>query len=171
MKLLVMSDNHGNYLKVDELINLWRDKVDFIFHLGDSEFPADDPIWDKVDAVVTGNMDYDRGYRQEILVPTPVGNVFITHGHLDGVNRGNQDIFDKGKALGAAFIFHGHTHRLYAEYRDGILLLNPGSLSQSRGERCERTFAVIDVKETQMDVQFYEDNNQPISDLHYTFQK
>lgn len=171
MKFLVMSDNHGRYLKVQEVIDTWRDKVEYIFHTGDTEFPSDDVIWDKVDGVVTGNMDFDRGYRKQMVVSTPVGNVFLEHGHLLGVNRGYKEIFEAGKKQNADFIFHGHTHRLYAEYIDGVLLMNPGSLNQSRGEHPERTFAVVDVLDEKIEIQFYDDESQPIERLHYVFNR
>ena len=171
MKFLVMSDNHGRYLKVQEVIDTWRDKVDYIFHTGDSEFPSDDVIWDQVDGVVTGNMDFDRGYRQQMVKNTPVGNVYLSHGHLTGVNRGYKEILEAGKKEKADFIFHGHTHRLYAEYVDGILLMNPGSLNQSRGEHPERTFAIVEVGDEQIEVQYYNDENQPLEQLHFTFKR
>ena len=68
MKILLMSDNHGRWPKVHELVEYYRPQVDLILHCGDSEFAPDDPVWEKVDAVVTGNNDYDPEYPDELII-------------------------------------------------------------------------------------------------------
>lgn len=169
MKFLIMSDNHGRYLTVQDILEYWRPEVDYIFHTGDSEFPADDPIWDEVDAVVRGNMDFDPGYPETKLVDTPEGPVYLVHGHLNRVNRGVDDLFKEGQDKGAAFIFHGHTHQLYADYATHTLIMNPGSLNQSRGENPERTFAIVDIQPKEITVEFYDDENELIPRLTQKF--
>ena len=49
--------------------------------------------------------------------------------------------------------------------------MNPGSLNQSRGEHPERTFAVVDVLDEKIEIQFYDDESQPIERLHYVFNR
>ena len=56
MKILLMSDNHGRWPKVHELVEYYRPQVDLILHCGDSEFAPDDPVWEKVDAVAISIM-------------------------------------------------------------------------------------------------------------------
>ncbi|MBG9983085.1 metallophosphoesterase [Aerococcaceae bacterium DSM 111020] len=171
MKFLIMSDNHGRYLTVQELLQYWRSQVDYIFHTGDSEIPADDPIWNDVDAVVRGNMDFDPGFPESKMVDTPEGVVYLVHGHLNKVNRGLEPLFKDGKNRGATFIFHGHTHQLYANYSEDILMMNPGSLNQSRGQHPERTFAVVDIQPEQITVEYYDDENQLIPRLTEQFDR
>lgn len=45
----------------------------------------------------------------------------------------------------AKVVLFGHTHEAYYEYRDGIHILNPGSLGHPRGSLYP-TYAVIDIQ-------------------------
>ena len=60
--------------------------------------------------------------------------VFITHGHSYYVSMETEQIREEGAARNADIIMFGHTHRPYFEERDGITVLNPGSLSFPRQE-------------------------------------
>lgn len=169
MRFLVMSDNHGRWQKVQEVIDAFKDDVDHIFHCGDSEFPSDDPIWEAVTLVVSGNMDYDPQYRKVAHTMTDEGKVLVLHGHRHGVNFSNQQVLDLANEIGAKFVFHGHTHRLYAEVKDDVLLLNPGSLNQSRGPVPEKTFAVVSLSPEEILVEFYDDNLTKLTRLSQSF--
>ncbi|EFR32036.1 YfcE family phosphodiesterase [Eremococcus coleocola] len=169
MKMLVLSDNHGRYDLVMNLLSQWRDKVDYIFHTGDSEFSSGDVIWGLVDGVVKGNMDFDPGYEIETFINTPAGKVALSHGHYYGVNHGLGGVKDLAQTNGAKFMFHGHTHKLYARMEEGILFVNPGSLNHSRGPEPERTFAVVEVNENQIKVDFYDDDQQKLDRLSQQF--
>ena len=171
MKFLVMSDNHGRWQKVQEVIDAFKDQVDYIFHCGDSEFPSDDPIWDAVSVVVSGNMDYDPQYRKVANFTTDEGKVLVVHGHRHGVNYSNQQLLDLAHEQGAVFAFHGHTHILYSEVKEGVLLLNPGSLNQSRGPVKEKTFAVVTVSKDEICVDFYDDTLAKLPALSEQFDR
>ncbi|MCW6663702.1 metallophosphoesterase [Aerococcaceae bacterium NML190073] len=169
MKFLVLSDNHGRWTETQQLIEHFRPQVDYIFHCGDSEFPADDLLWDQVDIVVSGNMDFDPQYlpQQELL--TPVGRVFVVHGHRHQVNQSNTRLFELAKHNDYQFVFHGHTHVLYAEYKDGVLICNPGSLNHSRGKHSGCTCAVITVEPKQLTVTYYNDELVALPELEQVF--
>ncbi len=171
MKFLVMSDNHGRWQKVQEVIGVFKDDVDYIFHCGDSEFPSDDPIWESVAVVVSGNMDYDPQYRKIGSLETAEGKVLVLHGHRHGVNHSNQQVLTLAHEMGATYAFHGHTHRLYAEMQEGVLLLNPGSLNQSRGPIEERTFALVTISAAEVLVEFYNDDLIKLTHLSETFKR
>lgn len=169
MKMLVVSDNHGNWKTVSNIITTLRDQVDYIFHCGDSEFDASDPLWDSVDAVVKGNMDYDI-FPNSQTIETSHGKVYMTHGHLTKVNSNLEYLYQLAKEEGASFILYGHTHKLKAEYSDGILLLNPGSLSSSRGKYPYLTYATVEVDNKYIQVDYFNDEMIHISDLTRTYQ-
>ena len=171
MKFLVLSDNHGQWPLVDSLLKELVDSVDYVFHCGDSEFPADDPIWDNVDAVVSGNMDFDPQFRRQQIIDTKEGQVLLVHGHLNGVNHGNTELFSLAKDNDYKFVFHGHTHILYAEYRQGILLANPGSLSRSRGSYPGKTFLLVNIEKDEIVVEYYNEKLELIPELCKTFDK
>lgn len=171
MKWLIMSDNHGNWAKVNEIIEAYQNATEVIIHCGDSEFPADDPIWEKVTVVVAGNMDFDPQYLKLRTLETPKGKVLVVHGHQHGVNYGNDELVSLARSLDAKYVFHGHTHRLYAEKKEGILFVNPGSLNHSRGAVNEKTFAIVSFDDSKNEgvVEFYTDHNQKLNALTYTF--
>lgn len=171
MKFLVLGDNHGRWQTVQSVIQTFKSQVDYIIHTGDSEFPSDDPLWDDVDAVVSGNMDFDPQFRKQYLLNTEEGQVFVVHGHRHGVNHSNQTLLDLAREKDIKFVFHGHTHRLYADYQAGVLLVNPGSLNQSRGEHQVLTFAIVTVLADSIVVNFYDDNLQMVETLTETFKR
>lgn len=169
MKWLVLSDNHGGWSKLNQLITHYRPEMDLIIHCGDSEFPADDPIWENVDTVVSGNMDFDPQYLKRRIIETPEGKIIVVHGHLNGVNSGNQELREEAKHFDAKFVFHGHTHKLYADYIDGTLFVNPGSLNHSRGPIPYRTYAVVTVDSETIEVLFYDDEMKCLEELTQKF--
>lgn len=171
MKFLVLGDNHGRWQTVQSVIQTFKSQVDYIIHTGDSEFPADDPLWDDVDAVVSGNMDFDPQYRKHYLLNTEEGQVFVVHGHRHGVHQSNQTLLELAREKDIKFVFHGHTHRLYADYQEGVLFVNPGSLNQARGLHPERTFSVVTVLADSIEVTFYDDNLQQVETLTETFKR
>ncbi|MDO4432933.1 MAG: metallophosphoesterase [Aerococcaceae bacterium] len=156
MKFLVLSDNHGLWNVVHNLLQHFGPQVDYVFHCGDSEFTSDDPIWEQVSCVVAGNMDFDPQYVPQQIVETPVGKVFVAHGHRHQINQSNDTLYQVAKDSDCRFVFHGHTHVLYAEYREGILLMNPGSINHSRGNHHGTTFAIVTVDDAQINVEYYD---------------
>ncbi|MGF3076642.1 metallophosphoesterase [Facklamia sp. P12955] len=169
MKLLVLSDNHGNYSIVKNIIQQFKDKVDYIIHCGDSEFSFDDPIWQAVDVKVAGNMDFSPGYPSSEILSTPKGKILITHGHLYQVNQGNINLLELALQKNAKYVFHGHTHRLYAEMKRGILFMNPGSIAKARGEIQEKTFSIVEISDDFIKVDYYNSHAIQLEDLSYYF--
>ena len=165
MKVLILSDNHGHYELVHSIIDRFRPEVDYICHCGDSEFQADDPIWQEVDAYVAGNMDFDPAYPSQSLLDTDQGRILVVHGHRHQVNHHKYHLIEEAQTLGARMVFHGHTHKLYARIEEGILLVNPGSLAQSRGPVAERTFALAEIDSEQAMVHFYRYDGQELPQL------
>lgn len=165
---LVVSDNHGDR---DILVKLKKQlQPDAVFHCGDSEMRADDP-WFQDAYVVQGNMDSDPSLPQ-VLTPRVAGcQVLLTHGHLDGVNWDLTRLKLRADAAQADAVFYGHTHQLAAEMVAGHLFVNPGSISQPRGEfqALGGTCALITVTDTQWDVQYVTRDGQPVPDLRFTF--
>lgn len=171
MKFLLMSDNHGFWPKVNEICQHYKGQVDYYFHCGDSEFQFDDPIWEYFDAKVTGNMDFDPQYPATVLFDTPEGQVLLAHGHLHNGHVHNRDLVKLAKEQGAKFLFHGHTHVLYAQIEEGILCVNPGSLKRSRGPQPDRTYAIVTVEPKVYQVDFYNDNLDLIPSLTQIFSR
>lgn len=165
MKILLMSDNHGYWDLVADLINYYRDQVDYILHCGDSEFPAEDIIWGQVDGVVKGNMDFDPYYETEQVIKTDQANILLVHGHLHRVNQGDNYLVERAKDLDCQLAFHGHTHILRADTVDGVTLINPGSLNHSRGPHDVRSYALVDLSPDQVSIDYYNHLKEKLPDL------
>ena len=147
MKLVIASDIHGSAYYCRKLLErLEEEKEDRLILLGDvlyhgprNDLPKDyapkeviamlNPLKEKI-LCVRGNCDTEV---DQMVLEFPVladymllfdGTcaIYATHGHV--YNEKNLPPMKKGDVL-----LHGHTHVLRAECKDGILILNPGSVS------------------------------------------
>lgn len=165
MKLLVFSDNHYQRDAMMTIIETLREEVDYIIHCGDSEFAYDDTIWHQVDVFVTGNCDFDSRYPREIILETVEGKIYVTHGHLHQLMFGNLKIIERARELGCLYAFHGHSHVLYAERKEGVIISNPGSLDHSRGAYRGRTYAMVEISQGNYQIDYYTESMEKIPQL------
>ncbi|KRM23560.1 YfcE family phosphodiesterase [Schleiferilactobacillus harbinensis] len=171
MKALVVSDTHGDHNILETILAQFETTVDAFFYCGDSELTADDPIWQKMYAV-RGNMDFDAGFPMARVEKVKGITVYETHGHRLGVSMGTARLEERAHAVNADCAFYGHTHTLEAHMADGMLVLNPGSISQPRSyQQYGGTCAVVTINATTADVVFYDHQLTPIPKLHQTFQR
>lgn len=158
VKLLVMSDSHGDRAIVEEIKAHYQGQVDAMFHNGDSEIPSADPIWNGI-FVVTGNCDYDAGYPASQLVEVGGLRIAQTHGHLYSINFTWQKLDYWAQEMEADICLYGHLHIPDATVRGKTLFLNPGSVSQPRGMVRECLYAIITVTEERISVHYYDRNH------------
>ncbi|MDR0920857.1 MAG: metallophosphoesterase [Lactobacillales bacterium] len=170
MRYLVMSDSHGDSDIVVEIAKMYENKVDAMFHCGDSELEPSDKVWEDF-YVVGGNCDYSSDYEDVQVVTLGSDTIFLTHGHLYGVNFGMERLSLAAKEANATIALFGHTHRAGCEVIDRILYLNPGSISQPRGLIQKKLYAIIDSDETRYDIQYYSREHVPQKELHFVFKK
>ena len=145
MKLLVISDSHGNYtraLKAHQLAG----PVDHIIHLGDG---ADDArLMEEVLEVpvhrVAGNCDFDAQLTKELTLAIGDCLIFMTHGNRHQVKSGLTQLVEKGVEVGATVVLYGHTHLPAIASAEGMLLVNPGALK----EGFPGSYAIVTVDET-----------------------
>ncbi len=169
MKYLVVSDNHGDRNILVDIANVWSDKVDGMFHCGDSELAVTDDLWSQF-VVVRGNCDYDSKYEKECVVSSGNETIYMTHGHLFNVNMGLTHLSYSAYEKKANIVLYGHTHKLLALMEKGVLYLNPGSISQPRGTYSHlKTFALIETSESEIRVDYYNRNHELIEELSVTF--
>ena len=169
MKILVVSDSHGDRDVLVELKELYQDKMDRMFHCGDSELEATDEIWESF-VTVKGNMDDDQQLKLEQVVEVGSERFFMAHGHHHDVKFTMDPLLEAAKKAQANFAFFGHSHELGVEKRENILLLNPGSILQPRGKYTIKTYAIIDIEKTDLTVTYYNRSHQALDDLivHFT---
>lgn len=170
MKILIVSDSHGDREVLVELKERYASQVKQMFHCGDSELAADDSIWDSF-VVVGGNMDYDTGYPLQEVVTLGEHRFFMVHGHHHEVKFSMYPLIEAAKQVDAQFAFFGHSHELGVEKRENILLLNPGSILQPRGRFNIKTYAILDIDQDKVAVTYYDRQHNPLEDLRVTFSK
>jgi len=170
MKCLVVSDSHGDRDILVKLLDAYQGKVSAFFHCGDSELQVDDAVFNQM-YTVQGNMDFDDRLPDEVSTTVDGVSVYMTHGHLVGVNFGLDQLMAAATQHQAQLAFFGHTHQLGVERHHGLLVLNPGSISQPRGEfsRLGGTYAIVETDGQKITVQYYNRQLQPVPELHFQF--
>lgn len=149
MRIIVMSDSHGDYFAVEEIIqrNL---SADMFIHLGDGERELDKAVM-KYPQInihhVAGNCDYASLSPDMLCLQVEHGHRLIaTHGHNYAVKYSLDVIKNTASENKADIILYGHTHSRYWKHEDGYYILNPGSASCPRDGNAP-SYAFIDVTE------------------------
>lgn len=137
--LLVVSDSHGDGAALAAALAWGVEKgVDALAFLGDGNddlakaaertgFGA--PIY-----AVRGNGDGDHRLSQALTIEFAGRRIFLSHGHLTGVQDGLSSLLAAAESTGAELALFGHTHRPFWEEFRRILILNPGSIGRPRSD-------------------------------------
>ncbi|MDP4090576.1 MAG: phosphodiesterase [Bacillota bacterium] len=161
MKLLFVSDIHGSFYYANKAMEAFhRENADHIVLLGDELYhgprnplPKDynpketaellNKFAHKIIAV-RGNCDSEV---DQMVLDFPImadystvlfsgRRLFLTHGHI--FNMDNMPKLSKGDVL-----IYGHTHVPVAEKKDGIFVINPGSVTLPK-ENNPNTYGVLE---------------------------
>lgn len=143
MKIIVMSDNHGDPQTIEYVNGM---NGDGHFHCGDSELAYTDPVFQTM-FQVRGNCDIDRSFPEEVETKVKGKKIWMVHGHRHQVKSSLMPLYYGAKERAADIVLFGHSHLYGAEMKDGILFVNPGSTNLPRGGN-EATFAVIEWADT-----------------------
>lgn len=156
MKFLAVSDTHGDRQILVDLLHQQPGLAAY-FYAGDAELPASDDVFATYQPV-RGNMDFDNGFPLALTRQLGSTTVWLTHGHRYGANLGVDQLLAAGQTAGADVILYGHTHQLFVAKRAGVLIVNPGSISQPRGEFADLggTYAVISITGPRQTVDFFD---------------
>jgi hypothetical protein len=161
MKILVLSDTHGDIEKAKEVIKKHKD-IDLIIHCGDFIYDALElqKTTSKEIIMVKGNCDGARGDNDYIKYKTPYGYLLIAHGHQYGVKRSYLNITYKAKETECVCAVFGHTHMPYIGESDGIKLFNPGSLSRpSDGSNGSYGIIISEEDNISFSIEYYSKNS------------
>ena len=146
MRYLIISDTHNSTRYLNKVLDKVG-RLDGLFHLGDFDgheyiiqAMVDCPTY-----MVGGNNDFFCSLDRELLVELGSYRIFMTHGHRYGVNSGQERILQAGKEYGAHIVMYGHTHKPVVVQKDGIYLINPGSISQPRQEGRIPTYILMEL--------------------------
>ena len=71
--------------------------------------------------------------------------IMVTHGHNYGVSMDLYGVSEEAAARGCEIVCFGHTHKPVVEKKNGVLVINPGSLSFPRQEGRRPSYAVMEL--------------------------
>lgn len=131
MKLLVLSDIHGNTRAMMRAVDAHND-ADAVFFLGDGLRDAEEinEVYPRMRVYrVRGNGDYACFDPLDGLTAFGGLAVYYTHGHLFGVKSGLEALAGAAASRGADLALFGHTHRPCKEILCGVTLFNPGAVA------------------------------------------
>lgn len=131
MRILILSDSHGQKEKLHHILNSYQH--DCIFFLGDglSDFlnlPITVPFYE-----VSGNCDFFVNSPDEKIIEIENRKIFLTHGHNYYVKSGINALIKKANSENFDFVIFGHTHQFYHEKHDQTVFINPGALKSRMG--------------------------------------
>lgn len=129
-KIGVFSDTHG-YIENLRYFTGRLGQLDSVFHLGDcvEDAPLLAARLNSGFVSVRGNCDPWAPEPLEQVIPWDGHRILLLHGHT---HMGRLALWYKAKAENCSVVCSGHTHVASIEEYDGVLLVNPGSLSRPR---------------------------------------
>lgn len=144
MKILVVSDTHGRDRELETAVER-EAPFDKLIHCGDVEGReifiealADCPC-----CIVAGNNDFfcDLPREQEITIGGK--KALVTHGHYYGGSIDLSGIADEARSRGCEIAFFGHTHKPVVAQKNGVLVINPGSLAYPRQSGRKSSYVIL----------------------------
>ncbi len=143
MKIILVSDSHGFREPLD-YVREHHPEADLFVHCGDVCLEKKDvPGF----LCVAGNHDgsgTERQFPLKRVIEADGHRIYVCHGHLELLGEDRYELMiAHAKREGCDTVFFGHTHRPLDTEKEGIRLLNPGSL----------WFNMIDISATYMAVE------------------
>ena len=142
MQILVVSDTHGDSNQFEKLIKVHND-IKPVIHLGDGEkdvVKIKENFPDKDIYSVCGNCDLEERSPEIIEINIENQKILATHGHLFKVKSSLEKLINEAEQKGANIVLYGHTHKPKTDFKNGIYIMNPGSLHRSM--KCHGIFDV-----------------------------
>ena len=126
MKILIISDSHGNLIKVRELAVKYKDYIKI--HLGDRGFDSSE--LEKLGFIyVDGNCDLTQNIKLRIAT-IDNSRFLLTHGDLYNVRNTLNNLYYLAKENNCKYVLFGHTHISLKEEMD-VVFINPGALKDN----------------------------------------
>ena len=150
IKVLVISDTHGDLKNFDRLVKL-TGMPDVLIHCGDFEgtegyFESEVPC---KKLMVRGNCDIICDLEPVVKESLNNLDIMVTHGHRYSVYYGLDTLFETARENRCKVIFYGHTHVPSVKYDEetGIWAVNPGSLSRPRQVGGKPSYILMEVED------------------------
>ncbi len=167
MKIIIISDIHDNLVNLEKCLN-WcgKNKIKYLICCGDVtnsetlEFLACNfkgsiylvrgniEIYDENEVVQHSNIEY-LGRVGKIKLDGKIIGVCHEPYLIGNVTELSSD----GRAARCDIIFYGHTHKPWEDKRDGVKIINPGTLG---GMFAKATFAVYNAETEKIELKLLE---------------
>lgn len=145
MRILVLSDSHRRSGEIEKIIES-QPNARHIFFLGDLLHDIEylpEIYSDRTFYSVPGNCDFANFEPTTRTVTLAGRKILYTHGHEYGVKSGIERLLSYATAREADIVLYGHTHIAQTLYRDGLTVVNPGSVGKGA---MFNSYAVIDIE-------------------------
>ena len=144
MLLAVFSDSHGRPEGMRRAVESRR--PDHVVFLGDGVRDAEGVMraFPTIPFILLrGNCDVSAtGVDESILFRLSGVQIFAAHGHRHGVKMDRDAFANSVCCSGSQLGLYGHTHRARIERRDGVTLMNPGSV----GDMVYPTYGLVTIE-------------------------
>ena len=124
MKLILLSDSHGNKKAIDKIFE--KESFDYLFFMGDGLSDLGTYINLENVYAVSGNCDFFSKVENEKVLDLCGYKIFLTHGNRYGVKSNLNLLVERAQEVGANLVFYGHTHRKHIEKIGETYFINPG---------------------------------------------
>jgi uncharacterized protein len=162
VKIIVLSDTHKSVELCAQSLAAEK-PADLLINLGDyveDGLELSERMGMELVAV-RGDNDFTAGENEREL-EIPGLKIFLAHGHSYNIDDGLDEIYDESVRRGARLVLFGHSHRPVIHERDGVLLLNPGSLYLAEKEQ---SFGVIRLEHSRLFLGIYNLNRKGYMDV------
>lgn len=127
-EIIIASDSHGRS-DILPLLQKAYPNADLFLHLGDLEDnPGAFPGW----VFVRGNNDWQGDMPSERVISIQGHKIYMTHSHLFPYSRREESLARTALEHCCDICLYGHTHVSNITRKNGVLLINPGSLLMPR---------------------------------------
>ena len=159
MRILIVSDTHRENSIYLNLVQQWA-PLDMVIHCGDvegSEYTISEAV-ECPTIIVQGNNDFFTDLPKERQVKIGRHQVLVTHGHYYHVaTAGHRVLVKEAKERKIDIVMYGHTHRPVIEKEDGVLVINPGSLTYPRQSNRRSSYIIMETNQ----------EDEPVFQIHY----
>lgn len=146
MRIGVFSDSHGDLTALKRAVD-HAGSLDFAIHCGDyyedlvKVFGHTQTPYEGV----CGNVDFVRHAPLEQQLALGGLSIYVTHGHLYDVKYDLNRLFYKSLELEVDICLFGHTHIAQVIEKDGLILMNPGSVARPKGGQ-KASYGIIEIE-------------------------
>ena len=148
MKILVLSDSHGNLENMVRAVEAEQPRM--LLHLGDCWQDAErlhDCFPDLEYYQVPGNCDFRSTEPTERLLFLEDFRILLCHGHTYGVKQSLLRAGYEAEMQNLDLFLFGHTHNPMVDRRGKTWFLNPGSI----GDHIRPTYGVVIIEPGRLD--------------------